>query len=339
MSRSQPPGTEILYLSHADVARVGISMAETIDAVQELLMARGRGEVLMPPKVGLYPSDRTWYHAQMSYAPSLRHAVIKWQSGYSDNPPRGLRYLMGLLILNDAETGAPLAVLESTWLTAQRTGAVSAISARALARPGASTLALLGCGVQARTQLEGLALGLPALDTVLLYDLVPEHAVRFAAWATERFPRLRFQTVASAREAVAGADVVVTAGPTERQAPRPIQPDWLRPGVLGLPLDYDCYWSGAALSATDKYYVDDLEQYRGYQAQGDFFQDGPPVAGDLPRLLIGQVAGRERDDERIVAMNLGISAEDIAIAARIYQRARAVGSGRWLPLYNEPASG
>ena len=335
MSRAGPPGREILYLSYADVARVGPTMAETITAVEELLAARGRGELVMPPKVGLYPSDRRWFHAQMSYADTLGRAVLKWQSGYAENPPRGLRYLMGLLVLNDGMTGAPLAVLESTWLTAQRTGAASAVAARRLARPGAETLALLGCGVQARTQLEALALALDGLQRVVLYDVVPEQAQRFAAAGGERFPRLRFEPVESAEAAVRGGDVVVTMGPIERHAPRPIRPDWLRAGVLGIPLDYDCYWSAAALAAADKYYVDDLEQYRGYQAGGEFFQDGPAVRGDLPGVLVGAVPGRERDDERIVAMTMGVSAEDLAIATRVYDRAVAARVGRWLPLYED----
>jgi ornithine cyclodeaminase/alanine dehydrogenase len=313
-------------------------MAETIEAVAEQLRARGRGELLMPPKVGLYPSDRRWFHAQMSHAAALGRAVIKWQSGYADNPPRGLRYLMGLLVLNDAETGAPLAVMESTWPTAQRTGAASAVAARLLARPGAATLALLGCGVQARTQLEALALALESLQTVLLYDVVPANAQRFAAEGRARYPHLRFALVDSAEAAVRGGDVVdvvVTMGPIERHAARPIRPDWPRAGSLAIPLDYDCYWSAAALAAADRYYVDDLEQYRGYQAGGEFFQDGPPVLGDLPALLVGSAPGRARDDERIVAMNMGISAEDIAVATRLYDRAVAASVGRWLPLYDD----
>ena len=123
-------------------------------------------------------------------------------------------------------------------------------------------------------------------------------------------------------------------GPIVKHAPRPIGADWFRSGALAVPLDYDCYWSGAALCLADRFYVDDLEQYRGYQAQGEFFQDGPAVSGDPPGILAGTVSGRRRDDERIVSMNMGISAEDLATASRLYDRALAEGVGRWLPLYD-----
>jgi ornithine cyclodeaminase/alanine dehydrogenase-like protein (mu-crystallin family) len=332
MSNPAVGSRTLLYLSNADVVSVGPTMVETIPLVESILEARGRGELIMPPKVALFGSDANWYHAQLSYSPAMSRGAIKWQSGYPTNLEIGLPSIMGLLILNDGATGAPLAVMESGWLTAQRTGAVSAVTAQTLSRPGARDLALIGCGKQAQTQLEALSTALPSLESVYLYD-VDEHAARrFEDWAVSRFAQLRFHPIATARAAIEAVDIVVTMGPIVKDAARPIQADWLQAGALGLPLDYDCYWSAGALRAADRYFVDDLEQYNGYRANGNFFQDDVAVSGDLPHVLVGQVPGRGSDDQRIISMNLGLAVEDLAMAVEIARRAEAASVGQRLPL-------
>jgi ornithine cyclodeaminase/alanine dehydrogenase len=322
----------LLYLSNADVVSVGPTMAETIPLVESILKARGRGELIMPPKVALFGSASNWYHAQLSYSPSMSRGAIKWQSGYPSNLGIGLPSIMGLLILNDGATGAPLVVMESGWLTAQRTGAVSAVTARALGKAEARSVALLGCGKQAMTQLEALSEALPLIEAIYLYDVDPQAAQRFEEWAAGKFAQLHFHVLDGARAAVEAADIVVTMGPIVKDAVRPIQADWLQAGALGLPLDYDCYWSAAALRAVDRYFVDDLEQFNGYRTHGEFFQDEVTIAGDLPNVLVGQVAGRETDQQRIISMNLGLAVEDLAMAVEIARRAEAASVGQRLPL-------
>lgn len=322
----------LLYLSNADVVSIGPTMAETIPLVESILQARGRGELIMPPKVAIFGSASTWYHAQLSYSPSMSRAAIKWQSGYPSNLGIGLPSIMGLLILNDGATGAPLVVMESGWLTAQRTGAVSGVTARALGRAESRTVALLGCGKQAMTQLEALSEALPLIEAIYLYDVDPQAARRFEEWGAGKFARLHFQVLDRARDTVEAADIVVTMGAIAEDAVRPIEADWLQAGALGLPLDYDCYWSAAALRAVDRYFVDDIQQYNGYRTYGEFFQDDVTVVGDLPNVLVGNVPGRETDQQRIISMNLGLAVEDLAMAVEIARRAEAASVGQRLPL-------
>jgi Ornithine cyclodeaminase/mu-crystallin family len=108
----------------------------------------------------------------------MGRGAIKWQSGYPSTLEIGLPSIMGLLILNDGATGAPSVVMESGWLTAQRTGAVSAVTARALGKAEARSVALLGCGKQAMTQLEALSEGLRIMETIYLYDVDPHVVVQ-----------------------------------------------------------------------------------------------------------------------------------------------------------------
>ncbi len=139
------------------------------------------------------------------------------------------------------------------------------------------------------------------------------------------------QACASAREAVRGAPLVVTGGPIEPHLPRTIDADWLEPGMLGVAIDYDCYWRPAALRAADRFFTDDLPQLEHLREHG-YFRDTPAITGEIGDVVAGKQPGRERPDEVIVAMNLGISVEDVTTARRVYDLALASGCGTVLPL-------
>ena len=122
----------LLYLSQADVERVNVSTRETIEALEQMFKEKGEGRVEMPPKPGIHPRLDAFIHAMPAYIPSMESAGIKWVSGYPQNKDKGLPYITGLLILNDPETGIPTAVMDCTWITAKRTGAATALSAKPL---------------------------------------------------------------------------------------------------------------------------------------------------------------------------------------------------------------
>lgn len=320
----------IRYLSRRDVEELGLGMPAVIEAVEEAFREKGLGHALMPAKHWLAPSERRFYSAMTSVVPAARAAGCKWQSGSSDNPAHGLPYLTGLLILNDGETGLPIAVMDSTWVTAMRTAAATAVTARYLARPGIESFAMLGCGVQGRRHAEALRVVFPGLRRVRAYDVNPEALSHYAREVGERHG-LEVVACPSPREAVRGAPLVVTAGPIEPNAPRTIDADWLEPGMLGVGLDYDCYWRPAALRAADKFFTDDRAQLEHLRESG-YFRDRPPVTAEIGDVVAGKAPGRERADEVIVAMNLGVSVEDVTTARRVYDLAVARGRGTLLPL-------
>ncbi|MEI2690501.1 MAG: hypothetical protein V9H69_12680 [Anaerolineae bacterium] len=169
----------LLYLSRADVEAVGVSMPEIIDALGEAFRQHGEGKVEMPPKPGVHSRPDAFIHAMPCYIPGSEAIGVKWVAGYPDNPQRGLPYISGLLVLNDADTGLPLAVMDCTWITAQRTGAATALAARYLARPNSQTVGILGCGVQGRSNLEALRVLFP-IQRVMAYDRTLSNAQRFA---------------------------------------------------------------------------------------------------------------------------------------------------------------
>jgi len=318
-------GKEMLYLSGADVRAVNLSMADTMAAVEQAFVEKGHGRVQMPPKPGLHTRGDAFIHAMPAYLPSLGAAGVKWVSGYPDNASYGLPYINGLLVLNCPETGVPLAVMDCAWITAQRTGAVSGVAAKYLAAPDSRVAAIIGCGVQARTQLPALAL-VRDLQEVRCYDIDPARTTAYIEEMREQLPGPRFFAAGSVAEAVRDADIVVTACPIVKDPDPPIEPAWLKEGVLALPIDFDSSWQTAAMRGCDKFYVDDQNQFEYYRTVG-YFKGAPTRHVDLGQVVAGFAAGRENGRERIMAMNLGLAIEDMACAVKIYERALDRGLG------------
>jgi len=320
---------KILYLSKADVASLGLDMKKIIDSLEGMFREKGEGRVEMPPKPGIHPRPDSFIHAMPAYIPVLNSAGMKWVSGYPENLRRGLPYISGLIILNDPETGLPLAVMDCTWITAKRTGAATAVAAKYLARPDSKIVGILGCGVQGRSNLEALMV-LFGLKRVMAYDINPTSLSLYVEEMTAKFKR-EIVAAREPREAVSGCDIVVTAGPILKIPHATIKPGWLEPGAFASLVDYDSYWHPDALREVDKFCTDDVPQLEYYKEVG-YFQDIPPVYAALGDLVTGRKPGRESAGERTMACNLGLALDDLATAPLVYRLALEKGVGTWLPL-------
>ncbi|UCC87946.1 MAG: hypothetical protein JSV81_01235 [Anaerolineales bacterium] len=323
------PEMKLLYLSQADVSAVGLSMRQIIDALEIAFKQKGEGQVEMPPKPGIHPQPDAFIHAMPAYIPAMKSAGLKWVSGFPENLERGLPYITGLLILNDPETGLPLSVMDCVWVTGMRTGAATALAAKYLARPDSTRVGILGCGVQGRTNLLALKELFP-LTSVRAYDIVPERTQAYAAEMSEKAD-IEVTPVNQPRDAVAGCDIVVTAGPILKKPHATIQADWLEAGAFASPVDFDSYWHPDALAQADKFCTDDTPQLHYYQEVG-YFQRIPSIHADLGELAAGKRPGREQPYERNICCNLGLAIDDMATAILIYQQAVERGIGTWLPL-------
>ncbi len=322
--------SQLLYLSKTDVESVGLTMREIIDALEIAFRAKGEGRTEMPPKPSIHPGGGdNFMNAMIAYIPDLKSAGAKWVGGFPNNYKKGLPYISGLLIFNDVETGLPLAVMDCIWITAKRTGAATALSARWLARSGCSVMGMLGCGIQGRSNVEALNVLFP-LKRVMAYDVDPEALRRYAAEVSSRFD-LEVVPAKTPREAVKGCDIVVTAGPIMKQPHATIQAGWLDPGAFASLIDYDSYWHPEAMQEVDKFCTDDTPQLRLYQQNG-YLQNIPDIHADLGELLAGKKPGRETPEERTMTANLGNALDDMAVAPLIYRRAVEKGIGVWLEL-------
>ncbi|MBL6965901.1 MAG: ornithine cyclodeaminase family protein [Anaerolineales bacterium] len=322
--------SKILYLSQKDVVSVGLKMAEIIHLVETAFKEKGHGRVEMPPKPGIHPGEGdNFIHAMPAYIPALNSAGIKWVSGFPGNQAKGLPYITGLLILNDPETGIPLAVMDCEWITAMRTAAASAVAAQRLARPDSATLGVLGCGVQGFTNTEALQVLFP-IKKVLAYDVVPAALEAYQKKVQNQL-KLEVVPVNTPQEAVTGCDLIVTAGPILKVPHKTIKAGWLDAGAFASLVDFDSYWEPSAMKEVSKFCTDDLKQFEYYKSVG-YFQDVPPIYADLGELVAGTKPGRGSAEERTIACNLGLALDDMAVAPTLYHRAVEMGIGTWLPL-------
>ena len=322
--------SQLLYLCQEDVTNVGLTMAEIIDALEITFRAKGEGRTEMPPKPGVHPGGGdNFIHAMPAYIPDLKSAGIKWVSGFPENPKKGLPYITGLLILNDVDTGIPVAVMDGVWMTAKRTGAATAISARHLARPESEIVGVLGCGVQGRSNVEALKVIFP-IKTVMAFD-VDEEAVQRYQHDIGTELDLEVIPVKTPQAAVSGCHIVVTAGLIAKKPHRTIQAGWLDEGAFASLVDFDAYWHPEAMQECAKFCTDDVAQLRLYQEMG-YFQDIPDIHADLGELATSQKPGRETPTERTMTANLGLALDDMTVAPLLYKKAVEKGIGTWLPL-------
>jgi len=320
---------KILYLSRKDVEEVNLSMKEIIKVVEEAFKQKGRGKVEVPPKPGIHPIEDSFIHAMPAYIPEMKAAGIKWVSGYPENYKKGLPYIMGTIILNDPETGAPICVMDATWVTAKRTGAATAVAAKYLARKDSKVFGIIGCGVQGRSNLEAI-INVYDIEQVRAYDISKTNLENYVKEMKEKYG-IDIIPCPTPKEVVTESDIIVTATPILKHPKPVVEANWIKKGTFACPLDFDSYWKPEAMHSMDKFCTDDKEQLMYYRTQG-YFSDIPKVYADLGEIITGEKPGRETEDEKIMSMNLGLAIEDMATAIKIYEEAKRKGIGTLLPL-------
>ena len=308
--------SKLLFLSRGEVAGLLPGVHEQLDLVERTYRALAAGRVELPPKPGVHPRKDSFLHAMPAYLRDEDVVTLKWVGGYPANKARGLPYITGLIVVNDAETGLPVAIMDGAEITAARTAAASGVCVRRFAPEGWRRAGILGCGEQ------GL------FHARLLHALEPDVAIR--AWDPhpERIERLGelVEPVDGWEDVVAEAEVVITAGPIVEDPDPPIGPEHLGERWLALPIDFDFYVRPETVAAADLFLADDVDQFEYYREQGHF-QDWPVPEGN-----VGQGLGREGSPDRVLCCNLGIGALDAAFANAVLAEARKAGAGTELDL-------
>ncbi len=326
---------ELTYLSRKDVAAVGIDMAEIILIIEKSFMTHGSGQYESPPKPGIHPREDAFIHAMPAYLPGIPAAGMKWISSFSNNSRHQIPTVMGLMILNDVNTGQPVAVMDASWLTAMRTAAASAVAVKFLARKNAQVVGIVGAGAQGYTH--GLAMMevLPDIKTLHLYD-VNEKILSECVGALQKQASFDVVTAESAESAIRQSDVIITA---TSKLTRPIfKHEWISPGALLLPV-HTRGWETDTPHKMDKLVVDFWEQFKNAQEhEGGYYGSLPPLHAELGEIVIGKKPGRENDDERIMNHNYGMAIHDVAMAQAIFKCAREKGLGTTLPLMDGDAA-
>jgi alanine dehydrogenase len=308
--------SELLYLARGEVANLLPEIPEQLDLVEQTYRALAAGRVELPPKPGVHPRKDSFIHAMPAYLRDEDVVALKWVAGYPANKERGLPYITGLIVLNDPETGLPLAILDGAEITAARTAAASGVCVRRFAPDGWRRAAILGCGEQGRFHARFLAALNPDVR-IRAFDPHPER-VQAMPGPVEAAP--------GPREALEGAEVIVTAGPIVEDPSPPIGPDWLGERWLTLPIDFDFYFRAETVASADLFLADDVQQFEYYCSLGHF-HGWPAPAGS-----VGEALGGSDSPVRTLCCNLGIGALDAAFAHVVIERARAEQVGIRLPL-------
>ena len=208
---NRPP---LLYLSADDVRRA-LPMAAAIEAMRSAFKELGGGTVIMPPRLRLDAKEEQGVVLVMpSLSGGLSRLALKVLTLYDNNPKAGLPFIQALVILSDASTGTPLAILDGGALTALRTGAVGGVAADVLALPDAAVAAIFGAGLQARAQLEALA-AVRELREARVYDPNKDAEAAFVREMSSRLG-LVVRAAPDAASALRGADLVATATTSSR---------------------------------------------------------------------------------------------------------------------------
>lgn len=324
------------FLNGPDIEALAITDDEILDAVEAGLAAQGRGETVIEPRVHLNPRSGVEGHFNVlrgSIGGTVDVAGVKVVSDFYANFERGLPSEMAVLTLMSRETGIPRAILDAGGITDMRTGAVTALGAKHLARKGSKVLGHIGARGTAYWNVR-------LLDRLFDFDEIRVHSRRSESYRpfAERLARdlgKAVRAVDTWEETVRGADIVVEASRLTEPEPL-LKTEWIKPGALVVPYGTK---SAVELSLTDimdKMVVDDwgqcragdLGSLRAHVNAGKLSET--TLHAELGQIVAGARPGRERDDETILFWHRGLSLSDIALGHAMLAKAARLGIGQRL---------
>lgn len=365
---------DFLYLNEADMIRAGVlDMKKCVQSIDDLFHLMGEGDYLMGSPSENHHGMMLWFPLEkrtekMPVAgPDRRFMAMpafvggrfnvcgnKWYGSNIENQKKGLPRSILTVMLNDVDTGAPLALMSANLLSSMRTGAVPGVAVKYLQRKNSRVLGVIGAGVISRSCLLAIKETMTELEEVRVYDLFPEKAQKFAQeMGTEL--SLNIRAVAEMRDAVVGCDVVSVAA--SGIAPVDIPDEWLAPGMLVIA-------TGAAMFSRECYKREHIvfDNWKMHKDWLDELQDEPerllgvnaghPSAKLLLMVAKGEVdaghmvsfgdvlakpeLGRQSDDDTFIFLTGGMGVEDVAWGYDVYQEALRLGIGQKLTLWDKP---
>jgi alanine dehydrogenase len=319
-----------LILGRSDMIGL-LTPAEYNDRVEHAYRMHGLGRVYMEPK-GHIVLDRYQgeWEVMPSYIEEPEAAACKWVSIREDNGKYELPAVFSILIYTHPETGFPLAICDGSYHTLMRTGASAAVSAKWLARPDSKVLAILGTGSVGEGTLATCDAAF-AWDDVRVWSRTQGSVDRFLAEQSPRYPHLRLTGATDVETAVSGADVIVTGTHARSWL---VDDAWVKPGAhiaaLGADLKGEQELDPRILRH-GRVFVDDIRQCREDGEINVALSEGliteDDVAGEIGKVIAGQLDGRESDDQVTVFDSTGIALQDSATVPLEYERAVAAGVG------------
>ncbi len=311
----------MLFLREQDLEGLGITTAEAVRAIEDLIHGHAAGKVRWAPKASVTPGDGRFLMATLAVSDEPPVMAVKSLLLSPDNDTRGLPRLNSQITVMDGISGLPLAVMDGNWITAIRTAALSAAAAKRLARADSAVAGFIGAGVQARAHLTAFHALYP-LREIRVFGRGRANIDALCRTAGEL--GLAAVVCGDADEVVAGSDLITTSVTFSDGVDPFLDARRMKPGGFAAITDLAAPWFKESFAALDRVIIDDLEQEAAMESK---LADPSVVHGDLPGLVLGRTAGRTDDAQRTAFVFRGHAIGDLALAALAYQRAAAAGSG------------
>lgn len=328
-------GINFTYLSGLDIDRLAMTDDEILNAVEAGLLAQGRGETVIEPRVHLEPDPAFKGHFNIlrGYIAPLAVAGVKIVGDYVDNYKSGLPSEMAFLNLFNPRNGMPVALLDATAITEMRTGAMTALGAKYLARRDSRRLGHIGARGSAYWNVRLLA-HLFDFEEIRVHSRRAESREPFAARLTEDLGR-EVVAVDAWESCLKGADLLVEASRLLEPTPH-FKTDWIPKGAFVVPYGTMSAVEFSLTDIMDKVLVDDWGQCKGgklgslraHVEAGKLSAES--LHAELCQVVAGERPGRESDDETILFWHRGLSLSDIALGAAMLAKAKKLGIGQEL---------
>jgi ornithine cyclodeaminase len=365
---------DFLFLSEPDMLKAGVlDMKRCVQSMDDMFHVMGQGDYLMGSPSENHHGMMLWFPEKkrtekMPVAgPDRRFMAMpaylggrfnicsnKWYGSNMANKEKGLPRSILTVMLNDVDTGAPVALMSANLLSSMRTGAIPGVAVKHLQRKGASVLSIIGAGVVSRSCLLGIRETMTDLKEIRVYDLFPEKAEAFAKSMSAEIG-LPIKAVTTMKEAVAGCDVISVAA--SGIAPVDIPDEWIKPGCVivctgAAMFSKECLLKNHVVFDNWKMHKDWLDELRDNNARLLGVNAGHPSAklllmvapgevdGDhmisFGDLLVDPELGRKSDDDVFLFLTGGMGTEDAAGGYDVYTEAVRLGLGTKLTLWDKP---
>lgn len=366
-----------LYLSEPDMIEAGVkNMGQCVEVMEDLLVTLKKGDYVMGgknhnshgcmitfPDNPLFPGmpknadDRRFMAMPAYLGGRYQMAGMKWYGSNVENKEKGLPRSILMMMLNDKDTGAPLALMSANLVSSYRTGGIPGVGAKYLARKDAKTVAVIGPGVMGKTSLSAFVSVCPNLDTVKVKGRGQKSLDSFKAFVQEECPQIKKVIVCeTVEEAVRDSDIIsmTTTVRNDISSFPYIDEAWIKKGAL-ISMPSAARFSDDFLANRCKLVVDNSMLYEAWEEEypypsyeqvqiiGTKFTDlkhegkiSQEDIIDIADIITGKCAGRENDDEIIIYSVGGMPVEDIAWGGTVYKNAVEKGIGIKLPLWEKP---
>ncbi len=333
------PDITLTFLNGPDIERLAMTDEEILAAVEGALIAQGRGETVIEPRMHLTPDPKFNGHFNVlrGYVAPLNLAGVKIVGDYYDNYRHGLPSEMALLNLFDPRTGMPRAILDATHITDMRTGALTALGAKHLARKGSKVLGHVGARGSSYWNVRLLD-RLFDFDEIRVHSRRPESRNAFGA-KLEKDLGKKIAVAEDWESCFRDADILVEASRLLKREEL-FKTAWVKEGATVIPYGTVSAHELSLTDVMDKIVVDDLGQFRAgklgalrpHVDAGKISESS--VHGELCEIAVDKKPGRENDKERILFWHRGLSLSDIALGAAMLEKAERLGVGQRLVYAN-----